>query len=140
MVDHLPFPIECSFIPTPLLHITRTALIHASSVSRYSSDIWSFGLIMLELASGKYPYPSTSSYFELLQAIMEGASPTLPEGDCTDEFGEFVGICLDKEAGHRPAAKDLLKHPWVRMFPLKDDLMLSMSTAFDGMKISGGMS
>lgn len=101
----------------------------------YSSDIWSFGLIILELASGKYPYPNAASYFELLQCIMEGASPSLPEGDCSNELGEFIGICLDKEAGHRPAAKDLLKHPWVRMFPLKDDLMLSM--AFDNMKISG---
>ena len=99
----------------------------------YSSDIWSFGLIMLELASGKYPYPTSSSYFALLQSIMDQPSPGLPEGDCSDEFGEFVGICLDKVEGHRPAAKDLLKHPWVRMFPLKDDLMLSM---FDGMKIS----
>ena len=60
---------------------------------------------MLELASGKYPYTASASYFELLQSIMEGASPALPEGDCSNEFGEFVGICLDKEEGHRPAAK-----------------------------------
>ena len=91
----------------------------------YSSDIWSFGLIMLELASGRYPYKKANSYFELLGQIMDQDAPHCPEGDLSDFFGEFVGLCLDKEPARRPAARDLLKHPWLRQYPVMDDLLLS---------------
>ena len=90
----------------------------------YASDIWSFGLIMLELASGQYPYPVGSSYFELLSHIMDQEAPSLPDGDFSDDFGEFVGLCVDKDQSRRPAARDLLKHQWLRQYPLMDDLLL----------------
>jgi len=92
----------------------------------YSSDLWSFGLIMLELASGKYPYSSgDSSYFKLLGMIMDEPSPSLPDSEFSDAFAEFISLCLDKDPSRRPAAKLLLKHPWLRQYPLKDDLLLS---------------
>ena len=31
-----------------------------------ASDIWSFGLILFELATGKYPYTKNKSYVEML--------------------------------------------------------------------------
>jgi len=81
----------------------------------YSSDIWSFGLIMLELASGKYPYATDDqSYFKLLGMIMDNQPPSLPECVCSDAFAEFISLCLEKDAIRRPAAKLLLKHPWLR--------------------------
>ena len=39
------------------------------------ADIWSFGLILLELSLGKYPYPAADNYFKLLAAIMDGEAP-----------------------------------------------------------------
>lgn len=43
----------------------------------------------------------------------------------SDAFGEFIGLCLEKEPMRRPMARDLLKHPWLRQYPLMDDLLLS---------------
>jgi serine/threonine protein kinase len=46
-----------------------------------SSDVWSLGLSIIELAIGKYPYPPEvfSSPFAQLQAIVYSEPPTLPE-------------------------------------------------------------
>ena len=42
----------------------------------FSSDVWSFGLIALETATGSYPYPGCRNYFDLVQTIVEGPLPT----------------------------------------------------------------
>mmetsp|Transcript_20093 Transcript_20093/g.33397 ORF Transcript_20093/g.33397 Transcript_20093/m.33397 type:complete len:367 (+) Transcript_20093:64-1164(+) len=91
----------------------------------YAADIWSFGLILLELALGSYPYAAADNYFKLLSSIMEGDPPTVPEADFTAEFSEFVSLCLDKSPNRRPSANDLLKHHWLRQHPAMEDLLLS---------------
>ena len=87
--------------------------------------MWSFGLIMLELALGKYPYGQSSSYFKLLGDIQDAPPPTVPEdGAFTPHFAEFVSLCLSKDPQRRPNANELLKHPWLRRSPV-DHLLLS---------------
>jgi len=88
----------------------------------YSSDIWSLGLILLELATGKYPYADADSYFKLLSQMSDQPAPAVPEGDFSDAFAEFIGFCLEKEPNRRPASRELLKHPWLRQM---DDSSLS---------------
>lgn len=92
----------------------------------YGADIWSFGLIMLEMLLGRYPYPAADNYFKLLSQIMDSEAPSVPEGTFSDELAEFVGICLDKNQDRRPSANDLLKHHWLRKHPT-DDMLLSAS-------------
>jgi mitogen-activated protein kinase kinase len=62
-------------------------------VSTYtvSSDIWSVGLTIIELAMGCYPYPpeTYSNVFAQLQAIVHGPPPRLPEG-FSDNAQDFV--------------------------------------------------
>jgi serine/threonine protein kinase len=100
----------------------------------YAADIWSFGMILIELASGAYPYANADSYFVLLEQIMDQPAPCLPDGDFSNSYAEFINVCLCKDPNLRPAAKDLLSHPFVRAWPIKDDLLLS--GMLEGMSLS----
>ena len=84
----------------------------------FAADMWAFGLIMIELAAGKYPYKMPNSYFELLGAITDNPAPSLPaEGAFSSGFADFVAVCVDKAPNLRVSAKDLLKHPWIKAPP-----------------------
>lgn len=56
-----------------------------------SSDVWSVGLSIIELAKGCYPYPpeTFANVFAQLQAIVYGPAPVLPKG-YSDEANDFV--------------------------------------------------
>lgn len=56
-----------------------------------SSDVWSVGLSIIELAKGCYPYPpeTFANVFAQLSAIVHGAAPTLPKG-YSEEANDFV--------------------------------------------------
>lgn len=89
----------------------------------YPADIWAFGLILLELATGAFPYPQ-ENYFALLGHIQERDAPRLPErcglsAALADPKEGFVAVCLDKEPARRPSARDLLKHPWLKQAEAK---------------------
>jgi mitogen-activated protein kinase kinase len=56
-----------------------------------SSDVWSVGLSIVELAKGCYPYPpeTFANVFAQLTAIVHGPAPTLPSGYSQDAH-DFV--------------------------------------------------
>ena len=56
-----------------------------------SSDVWSVGLSIIELAKGCYPYPpeTFANVFAQLQAIVYGPAPVLPKG-YSEEANDFV--------------------------------------------------
>ncbi|GHJ87391.1 hypothetical protein NliqN6_3793 [Naganishia liquefaciens] len=80
-----------------------------------SSDVWSVGLSIIELAMGCYPYPpeTYSNVFAQLQAIVHGPPPRLPEG-YSDVAQDFVAQCLQKEPEKRWTYAQLLDHPWMK--------------------------
>lgn len=64
-----------------------------NQVSTYtvSSDVWSVGLSIIEIAKGTYPYPpeTFANVFAQLTAIVNGPAPTLPKGYSADAH-DFV--------------------------------------------------
>lgn len=65
------------------------------------TDLWSLGLLLIECAMGRYPYPDPNDevqelgYWELMQYITHKESPKLPN-DFSPEFQNFVSILLRK--------------------------------------------
>ncbi|KAJ9113763.1 hypothetical protein QFC20_001789 [Naganishia adeliensis] len=86
-----------------------------------SSDVWSVGLSIIELAMGCYPYPpeTYSNVFAQLQAIVHGPPPRLPEG-YSDVAQDFVAQCLQKEPEKRWTYAQLLEHPWMKQDDERD--------------------
>lgn len=54
------------------------------------SDIWSLGITILQFALGKHPFPGLS-ILELLQFVVNEPAPTLPTGEFSVEFEDFIG-------------------------------------------------
>lgn len=76
------------------------------------SDIWGLGLAAYELAMGQNPYANCKFTDGLIQ-IMDRDSPKLP-GNFSQEFCNFVNICLMQDPAKRPSANELLNHPFIK--------------------------
>ncbi|OSD04068.1 kinase-like protein [Trametes coccinea BRFM310] len=79
-----------------------------------SSDVWSLGLSMIEMALGHYPYPpeTYANVFAQLTAIVDGDPPELPE-HFSDISKDFVARCLHKVPERRATYAELLEHPFL---------------------------
>ncbi|WWD20620.1 hypothetical protein CI109_105096 [Kwoniella shandongensis] len=92
----------------------KSETVNQNPTYTVSSDVWSVGLSIVELAKGCYPYPpeTYSNVFAQLTAIVNGAAPTLPKG-YSDNANDFVAKCLQKDPNRRPTYAELLEHPFL---------------------------
>ncbi|OAF66981.1 hypothetical protein A3Q56_05298, partial [Intoshia linei] len=56
------------------------------------SDIWSFGISMFELATGKYPYRTWNNAFEQIKDVVNLPSPQLDNDAHSSELCQFVNL------------------------------------------------
>ena len=79
------------------------------------SDVWSLGVSILEMALGRFPYPTDAASrpllpIELLHCIVYEAPPSLPAGIFRPELIEFSQLCLTQQPDVRPPPSDLTTH------------------------------
>ena len=81
----------------------------------FNSDIWSFGLTLLAVSLGKLPIDNANGFWSVLNAVRDKPPPQVPEGGhWSDEFRDFIRLCLTKSPMNRPSCAELLKHPFVQ--------------------------
>ena len=83
---------------------------------KYSAkgDIWSLGLVLVEMMTGKFPYPETRGFLEMLEQIKENDSPNVPDnGKFSFKLRDFLTCCLQKDPKVRASEIKLLAHPWI---------------------------
>lgn len=78
------------------------------------SDVWSLGISMIELATGKFPYNIWRTPFEQLKQVVTDDPPRLPKGEFSPEFEDMITKCLQKDYKLRPNYEALLAHKFLQ--------------------------
>lgn len=94
----------------------------------YSSDIWSLGLVLMEAATGVYPYPKHKACIDMLQSVLEAPPPALSPQYFSQDFCDFLHQCLQKNPLDRASADALLESPWLQRCGAVSTLNFAMYT------------
>lgn len=76
-------------------------------------DIWSLGIMLMELVEGEPPYMDYPPLRALFLITTKGIPPLKEDKNWSSEFLDFYDKCLQKEAENRPDADTLLNHPFL---------------------------
>lgn len=76
------------------------------------ADVYSFGMLALELLTGEYPYPDTISSYQIWKRQETGQKP--PNlGQISDQAAlQLIERCLDVNPDRRPTCAELLADPY----------------------------
>ncbi|CEQ39626.1 SPOSA6832_01165 [Sporobolomyces salmonicolor] len=76
------------------------------------ADIWSLGCLVVEMLTGAHPWANLTQ-MQAIFRIGSSVSPTIPD-DISTEADDFLEQTFEIEHTDRPAAKELLVHPFIR--------------------------
>ena len=72
------------------------------------SDVWSLGMSVIEMAEGKHPLASCTS-FQMMKKVCDGEPPSLSSSEWSSDLVEFVKKCLVKDVNERSSVEELLR-------------------------------
>lgn len=92
-------------------------------------DIWSLGIMCMEMAEGEPPYMDFPPLRALFLITTKGIPDLKEPARWSAEFQDFVKKCLIKETSSRPDATELLKHPFLSKASPPSDIVALIGAA-----------
>lgn len=80
----------------------------------FASDIWSLGMVVYEMATKKYPFPSITSFPVLFDCLCSKPEPRLDPEKFSEKLCHFVELTLVRDTNQRQQADQLLELPLVK--------------------------
>jgi len=76
-------------------------------------DIWSLGIVIIELAEGEPPYMEYPPLKALFHITTKGIPPLKNKNKWSSQLHDFMAKCLCVDVASRPDAVEMLKHPFL---------------------------
>ncbi|KAK5976879.1 Protein kinase domain-containing protein [Trichostrongylus colubriformis] len=104
-----------TFIGTPYWMAPEVMMCETFKDQPYGtiSDIWSFGITLIEMAQMEPPHSNVSPMRVLIK-VQKSAPPTLENpSSWSIFFADFLSQCLVKNPAERKTARQILSHPFI---------------------------
>lgn len=89
----------------------------------YKVDVWSLGMMVMEMYERQPPYMDEPSTMRALFLIVsKGRPPYKDEASMSDDIKDFIAQCTKMKVEDRPSAADLLSHPFLQNICDSSDL------------------
>ncbi|RNF01413.1 putative protein kinase [Trypanosoma conorhini] len=80
------------------------------------SDIWSIGCTVVEMITGRPPWPECNSMWAAVYKIAHSTGlPTEIPKDLDPRLMSFLELCFERDPKKRPTAEQLLRHPFLAL-------------------------
>jgi len=103
-------------------------LIHGSCYDT-KVDIWSLGIMCMEMAEGEPPYIDLTPLRALFMITTKGIPPLKNPDKWSTDFRSFVSVCLGTSPKDRPTSTQLLAHPFLQKAGASSDLVPAIKMA-----------
>lgn len=100
-------------IGTPM-YMSPEVVTSGPSASLPSTDIWSFGCVLMQMLSGQLPWRVPDNNIFMLMYSIGHYQPYIPPVDTINpEWHRILTSCLQKDPSKRPSAMELLRDDWI---------------------------
>jgi serine/threonine protein kinase len=77
-----------------------------------SIDVYAFGMCLLEMYTGEYPYKECTKPFDIYRRVTGGIRPENYNRIDSDDLRELIDLCIRLKKIERPTVKELVNHSW----------------------------